>query len=60
MDSIKNVFYYDLLVKGKVKELTKVVRQQSSWSSGEDIVLTSGKSMDNIIISSGKKVKLRK
>ena len=40
-----NVFYHDLGVKGKVKEITTDVRQKRSWSSGEDTVLSSGQSM---------------
>ena len=41
-------FYYDLGVKGNVKNISTDVRRKSSLSNGEDNVLTSGESMDRI------------
>ena len=48
IESNPECFYYDLRVKGEVKEITADVRRKSSWPSGEDIVLSSGRSMDRI------------
>ena len=39
-------FYYDVRVKGKLKEITTDARRKSSLSNGEDNVLTSGELMD--------------
>ena len=41
-------FYYDVRVKGRIKEITIDARQKNSWPGGEYIVLTSGESMDRI------------